>query len=89
MEKITDIEVEIRKAAKAKKILIGSKQTEKAIHGNKAKSVVLPQGGFCNDLLTKYARLSGVNIVSYNGDIHKLGILCGRQHAINALVILK
>ncbi|HIK00757.1 TPA: ribosomal L7Ae/L30e/S12e/Gadd45 family protein [archaeon] len=83
------IEVEIRKAIKAKKILFGKKQTEKALKVGKAKLVILSRDCFYRDSVENYAKLANAEIVNFDGGPYKLGAVCERQHAINALVLLK
>ncbi len=84
-----NIELEIRKAVKAKKIVFGKKQTDDSLKTGKVKLVVLPENSFYKDMIENYAKLSDTQIVNFKGDSFKLGTACERQHAISVLAILK
>ena len=83
------IDIEIRKAMKAKKIVFGKKQTEKALKHGKAKTVVLSKACFYKDMVSNYAKLSGAEVVNYDGGPFKLATTCERKHAVNSITILK
>ena len=88
-EKKLNIELEIRKAVKAKKILFGKKQTEQALKLGKVVLVVLSDNCFYRKTVEEYAKLSKALVVNFEGSASKLGNVCERTHSINSLVILK
>ena len=83
------IEVEIRKAIKAKKIAYGKKQAEKALKQGRAKTVILSKTCFYKNTVENYAALSKAEVVNFDGGPYKLGTLCERKHAVNSITILK
>ncbi len=83
------IEVEIRKAIKAKKIAFGKNQTEKALKRGKAKTVVLSKACFYKDMVESYAKLGQTQVIHFDGGPYKLGTVCDRKHAVNSITILK
>ena len=88
-DKKLNIEVEVKKAIKAKKIHFGEKQTRASIVAGEAKLVILPQNCFYRDEMQNLASLSNIEIFNFEGDSYKLGNVCERQFAINSLVIIK
>lgn len=88
-EKKINTEVEIKKSIREKKIIIGKKQVENAVKLGKAKLVVLSRTCFYKDLIANYAKIAGINLINFEGGPYKLGTVCERKHAVNALAILK
>lgn len=88
-EKKLNLEVEIRKAIKAKKILFGKKQTEHALKLGNTELVVLANDCFYRKTIEDCAKLSNARVINFDGSSYKLGNACDRAHAINALAILK
>lgn len=88
-DKKLNLEVEIRKAIKAKKIVFGKKQTEEAVKQGKSKVVVISENCFYKNSLATYAKSAGAEIINFEGNSFKLGATCERQHSVSALSILK
>ncbi len=87
--KTLNIEVELKKAIKAEKALFGERQARKAIIDGKAKVVVLPQECAYKGDIESMASLANIEVQTFEGNSYKLGSVCERQHAINAVTILK
>ncbi|MEM4699336.1 MAG: 50S ribosomal protein L30e [Candidatus Nezhaarchaeales archaeon] len=85
-----NIESELRIAIKTGKVLVGSKETMKAVAHGRGKLVILAQN--CPDdvrrLITYYARLS--NIPTYTSSLSswELGAACGKSFMVAALTVL-
>ena len=83
------IEIEIRKAIKSKKIVYGKRQAEEALKLGKAKTVVLSKTCYYKGAVEGYAKLSGAEIINFDGGPYKLGTTCEKKFAVNSATILK
>ena len=85
------IEAEIKEALATKKIVLGSRQTKKALKKGQAKKVVIAKN--CPEELKKdfahLTKIAGIDLVQFEDTATRLGIICGKPFKIAALAILK
>ncbi|MCX8204257.1 MAG: 50S ribosomal protein L30e [Candidatus Nezhaarchaeota archaeon] len=87
---MTSIENELRIAIKTGKILLGSKETMRAVARGQGKLVILSRN--CPDdirkLVAYYAKLSGIPMRISSLSSWELGAACGKSFMVAALTVL-
>ncbi len=85
-----DITRELRVAIATGKVVLGSRQTIKAVLHGKAKLVIIaancPQ--HIKEDIMRYAKLSNIPVFVYPGSSWDLGAACQRPHMVAALAII-
>ncbi|MDE1874280.1 MAG: 50S ribosomal protein L30e [Candidatus Micrarchaeota archaeon] len=88
---MADLNNDLRLAVDTGSVALGTKETERAINGNRAKLVVITSKGKqdANDDLTHLCSVAGVKIVRFEGSSMELGTVCGKPHSINSLAVIE
>ncbi len=85
-----DVASEIRKAVETGKVILGAKQTLKALKIGKAKAVIIAKN--CPDTIKKdvayYAKLAGTPLYVFEGDNKALGTVCGKPFSVSTMAVL-
>ena len=84
-----DLSKAIRLAVDTGKVTLGSDKTRKALLSDQPKLVILAancEKNYKGDVL-RYAELSGVPVVEFNGSSLELGNVCGKPFPVQALSV--
>lgn len=85
-----NVEKEIRSAVDTGKVIMGERETLKAVKAKGVKLVIYASNckkELKNDL-EKHANIAGVPIYQFGGPSIELGAVCGRPHLISMLGIV-
>lgn len=87
---MVDEDKAIKIALKTGKVLLGNKNSLRAIRQNKAKLII--KANNCPEYLANelnyYCDLAGIKLHTYNNSSRELGFLCGRFHMVSTLAVL-
>ncbi|MDE1861093.1 MAG: 50S ribosomal protein L30e [Candidatus Micrarchaeota archaeon] len=87
---MSDLNNDVRLAVDTGKVNLGYREVLRAIHDNKAKTVVLAAKGkkdIINDI-NHLCRIAGIRTIMFGGNSVELGAICGKPYSINSLAIL-
>ncbi|MHB8585808.1 MAG: 50S ribosomal protein L30e [Thermoplasmatota archaeon] len=86
-----DINRALRSAAQTGKVLLGTRETIRAVKDKKAKLVVLADNTpkVDQDALMGAAKSSGVPVYKFQGTNQELGPACGKPFAVTMLGVLE
>lgn len=82
-----DLDTEIRKTVKTGEVMIGSKETIKAIARKTAKAVIMAQN--CPADIKESINASGVRIIKFPGMGVELGVLCRKPFIVASAAIIE
>lgn len=86
-----DVNRALRTAAQTGKVLLGAKETLRAVKDKKAKLVILAGNTRAEDekLLTDAAKSSNVPVYKFQGTNQELGPACGKPFAVAVIGVLE
>lgn len=85
-----DIGRELRVAMSTGKVVLGSRQTIKAILHGRAKLVIIAANcpKHIKEDILRYAKLAGVPVFTFPGSSLELGAACGKPFVVAALAVI-
>ena len=86
-----DVARELKVAINTGRVLLGTRETVKALLSGAAKMVILANDAplSIRQDIEYYGRLSGTPIYVYHGNTWQLGTACGRPHRVAALAVVE
>ncbi len=87
---MADLNNDLRLAVDTGSVALGTRETVRAVNGNKAKLVVLSSKGRSDAVadVTHLCNVASIRIVKFGGSSMELGTVCGKPYSINSLAIL-
>lgn len=84
------LEQELRTAYRTGKLELGTKSTIRNLKLGRAKMVIIASNAdpSVKEDISRYARLSGIPVVEFNGTSIELGTVLGKPFPIQALAVL-
>ncbi len=84
------LEQELRTAYRTGKLELGTKSTIRNLKLGRAKMVIIASNAdpSVKEDISRYARLSGIPVVEFNGTSLELGTVLGKPFPIQALAVL-
>ncbi|MDE1855554.1 MAG: 50S ribosomal protein L30e [Candidatus Micrarchaeota archaeon] len=91
MVSLADLNNDLRLAVDTGSVALGTKETEKAVSGSKAKLVVVTSKGEVNSIndIMHLCNVAGVKVVRFKGSSMELGTVCGKPYSINSLAVIE
>ncbi len=82
---------DLRLAVDTGSVALGTAETQKAVHSNRAKLVVITSKGKAGatDDITHLCNVAGIKLVMFKGSSMELGTVCGKPYSINSLAVLE
>ncbi|NPA70267.1 MAG: 50S ribosomal protein L30e [Crenarchaeota archaeon] len=87
---MVDLARELKVAINTGKVVLGSRQTIKAILRGEAKAVVVAANipNWIKDDVEYYAKLAQIPVIVYPGSSWELGAACGKPFKVSTLAII-
>ncbi len=91
MVSLADLNNDLRLAVDTGSVALGTRETERAISGAKAKLVVITSKGKvdANNDITHLCNVAGIKMVKFKGSSMELGTICGKPYSINSLAVIE
>ena len=88
---MADLNRDLRLAVDTGKVIIGTREVAKALHGSEAKLVIVASAGKKESVedINHMCSVANIKTVKFSGNSMSLGTVCGKPYSINAVAILE